>query len=127
VASYILYEDAVGILPAQGILSVLTAIEQVHDLAGVANPVRCHLARLAIERIVRPDPPSGWSGERKADWALLPVEIREEISLRENQRNRALRQAQNRAAELRQSADSADKSISNKPSETEKEVKDHVD
>jgi hypothetical protein len=59
---------------------------------------------------VKADPPRAWSASDKADWALLPIEIREIVTRREEQRDKELRRMQN---------EHAAKMKSNEPSGTE--------
>ena len=85
-----------------------------HDAAGLSNPVRCVLPRMALEGIVKTDPPRSWPSSSKAEWSLLPVDIRHILVEREQQRDTALRRKQNELAEEKKRllADSADKSVS---------------
>jgi len=137
VAAWILDATDLGMSVAN-VLAVLDAVEQAHLVSGQANVVRAALPRLALERIVKTEPPRSWSAASKAEWALLPVDIRYIISEREQQRDSWFRREQNRAAEERKkgkeeggfvektmsdfrqhmiekrlSADSADKTVSN--------------
>jgi hypothetical protein len=46
-------------------------------------------------------PPNSWEKDAKAQWAALPRGLQEYVSFRELERDRAVRRAQNEAAELR--------------------------
>jgi hypothetical protein len=96
------------------VLAILDAVERAHDAAGLSNPVRCGLPKLALERILKTELPRSWPAASKAEFALLPVDIRRVISEREQQRDTALRRKQNELAEEKKRllADSADKSVS---------------
>jgi hypothetical protein len=114
VATYIEDQDRARILGTKFILAILDAVERAHDAAGLANPVRCALPRMAIEQIVKVAPPRAWPKEQKAEWALLPIEIRANLTAREDQRDAWFRKQQNQAAEERKAlANGASKSDGN--------------
>ena len=100
VAAFVLDQNNLGV-PVEQIISVLNAVQEVHDHHSLASPVACRITRAALELVVKTEPPRGWTKAEKADWALLPVDIRSTISRRMRETEIALRRAQNEAAELR--------------------------
>jgi hypothetical protein len=113
VAAWILDATDLGMSVAN-VLAILDAVEQAHSASGLSNPVRCSLPRLALEQIIKVDPPRSWPIQQKAEWGLLPIEIRAAITERENQRCTALRRKMNELADQRKAlANGADKSAGN--------------
>ena len=100
VAAFILDQNNLGV-PVERIVSVLNAVQEVHDAHSLASPVACRITRAALELVVKTEPPRGWTKAEKADWALLPPDIRSIVSRRMRETEIALRRAQNEAAELR--------------------------
>ncbi len=100
VAAFILDQTQLGMAVAN-LLAILEVVERAHDLVGLPNPVRCALPRLALERIIKTDPPRSWPKEEKAQFALLPPDIRHVIAEREKERDAGLRRKQNELAEKR--------------------------
>jgi hypothetical protein len=97
-AMFIMSQAKVGIAPER-IAAEAQAIELLHDQCGLANPMQTRAARWALE--LKIEPPRSWPKEEKAMFAHLPVQIRNIITARENDRERALRRAQNSYAELK--------------------------
>jgi hypothetical protein len=108
VAAYLADEIAQG-MDVQHALALLAAIEAAHDHAGLANPVRTAVARQVLDGVVKVEPPRSWPAADKAEFALLPPEIREVIAKREQERDRALRRAQNELAEERKHLNGGEK------------------
>jgi hypothetical protein len=100
VAAFVLDQNSL-VVPAEQIISVLNAVQEVHDAHSLASPVACRITRAALERVIKTEPPRGWSKAEKADWALLPPDIRSTISRRMREMEIALRRAQNEAAEAK--------------------------
>jgi hypothetical protein len=100
VALWALEQADMGV-PAQQILAQLDAIEQLHDRWGLANPVRTAIVRAALDTIIKIDPPRGWSRAERVQFALLPPDVREIVVEKERLRDKALRRAQNEAAEAK--------------------------
>jgi hypothetical protein len=73
----------------------------LHDKFGLSNPVKTAIVSGALQTVIKTDPPKSWSKEDRVLFAQLPPDIRQIIADRERDRDRALRQAQNRAAEVR--------------------------
>ena len=85
----------------QGVVALLDAVSALHDHHSLANPTQTAAVRTALESIIKSDPPRSWPKEDRASWATLPPDIRQAIARREEQRDQALRQAQNKLAEER--------------------------
>jgi hypothetical protein len=88
------------------ILAQLNAVEQMHARFGLSSPVRSPAVQYALETLIKTEPPRSWSKSEKAEWALLPLPIRNAIARRERDRDLALTRAQNEFAKLRKSAES---------------------
>jgi hypothetical protein len=88
----------------QVVLSLLAAIEAVHDNAGLSNPTKTQAVNAALATIVKAEPPRSWSKEERAEWARLPPGVRHAISRHEGDRDRELRRKQNEYAELKRIA-----------------------
>jgi hypothetical protein len=99
-ATYILNQAKVGVAPER-IAAEAQAIEKLHDQCNLANPLQTRAARLALDQVLKIEPPRSWPKEEKAMFAHLPVQIRHIITARENDRERALRRAQNEYAEAK--------------------------
>jgi hypothetical protein len=113
VAAFIVHEKAEG-TPAQQILSLVEAIAAFHDHHGLANPVATATVRQALEEVIHVDPPRSWPREARAEFALLPPDIRDVIARRESERDAWFRRQQNKVAEERKAlANGADKSAGN--------------
>ena len=117
VAAFILDQTANG-RDAQGCLALLAAIAEVHDVHSLSNPTATTVVRSALESIIKSDPPRGFNHEEKTAWALLAPDIRAAITRRESERDKALRQAQNRLAEERKRLSSG---ADTKPAQTNKD------
>ena len=119
-AAFILDQNNLGV-PVEQIVSVLHAVQEVHDAHSLASPVACRITRAALELVVKTEPPRGWTKAEKADWALLPPDIRSTISRRMREVEVALRRAQNQAAELRKRHNGADETVKHKEVENDSE------
>ncbi len=82
-AAYVAELHALG-HPIQNILAVLAAVTAVHAYRNLADPVNGQV-HVALDLIVRVDPPRSWPKDQKAMFALLPPDIREVIAAREEQ------------------------------------------
>ena len=100
------------------ILTVIEAIEQIHDYHALSNPTRTAPVRAALDQIIKVEPPRSWPSQDKANFARLPTEIRQIISKRETAREKELRRAQNAAAELKKRYAVADEAASSKEEST---------
>jgi hypothetical protein len=108
VAAY-LQDEIAGGMDVQHALALLAAIEASHDAVGLSNPVRTAAVRQVLDGVVKVDPPRSWPAADKAEFALLPPEIREVIAKREQERDRALRRAQNELAESKKQLNGGEK------------------
>ena len=117
VAAFILDQTANG-RDAQGCLALLAAIDDLHQHHGLASPVHTQVVRAALETFLKTAPPRSWNNEERAEFALLPPDIRHAIARREAERDKALRLAQNRLAEERKRLSSG---ADTKPAQTNKD------
>jgi hypothetical protein len=117
VAAFVLAQHELG-ATAQVILSILAAVEALHNFHGLSNPVQTAIVRAALDTIIKVDLPRGWSVSERVEFALLPPDVRQIILDKERLRDKAVRRAQNEAAELRKRHSGAE----TKPVQTEKEV-----
>jgi hypothetical protein len=93
------------------LLPTLRAIEAVHDFFGAANPVATEAVKSAVaemfnddlaDLIVTPkDAPRSWPKNEKILFSVLPKELQAIIGRRENERDQAVRSAQNEVSNLR--------------------------
>ena len=124
-ATFILSQSTVGVAPER-IAATAQAIELLHDHYGQSNPIQTRAARWALEQVLpQTDAPRSWPAAEKAQFAHLPVQIRNVIANREQDREKTLRRAQNEAGELRRLIKTA---AEIKPVETsnEKDVQQHA-
>jgi hypothetical protein len=89
---------------ALGIARLWPAVQEIsrlHVSAGLADPTRGETVAQAISDVARIDPPRSWPGEQKHKFKLLPYDIQAFVAAHEQQREKALRRAQNAAAATR--------------------------
>jgi hypothetical protein len=82
-------------------MALLAAIEAAHDSHSLSNPTATAVVRQALDKIIKSEAPRSWDKEQKAEWAKLPPEIREAITMRENDRDAAVHRKMNDIAKLR--------------------------
>jgi len=82
-------------------VDTLLAIERLHDIHNLPNPVTTAVVRAALASIIDFEPPRSWSLQEKAKFIEIPAEAREIIARRTKQRETELRRVQNELAELR--------------------------
>lgn len=112
-AAYILHQASEGI-PADRVVAEVSAISQLHDYYGFANPVATASARFVLGQVLQVEPPRSWTRLEKGMFNQLPPEIRAAIARRETEREKITRRAQNLAAELsKRLPDGADKPVIN--------------
>jgi hypothetical protein len=97
VAAFLLEQHALG-ASAQVVVAMLAAIEAIRQYHMLSNPCATAVVNAALDQIVKVEPPRSWNKDEKAEWAKLSPLVREAISRREKDRDRALRIAQNKAA-----------------------------
>jgi hypothetical protein len=111
VAAFIFHEVANG-RDVQGVLAIAASITAAHDMHNLSNPVATAAVRRALEKIVKAEPPRSWNKDERASWALLPPEIRQTITKREDDRDAAVHRKMNEIAKLRKRLEGeADKPI----------------
>ena len=81
---------------AQVILAMLAAVQELHDYHNLSNPCATRVVNLALEQVVHPQIPRSWNKEERAEWAKLPLPVRDAIARRENDRDKELRRLQNK-------------------------------
>jgi hypothetical protein len=86
-AAFILSQAKVGIAPER-IVAEAAAIEKLHDQYNLANPLQTRTARFALDQVLKIEPPRSWPKEEKAMFTHLPVQIRNIIAKREQDRER---------------------------------------
>jgi hypothetical protein len=101
------------------VLEMLAAIEKLHALNGLSNPVATPIVGRALESVLKIEPPRSWHTKDKAAFAMLPVQMREIIANHERRREKELRRGQNELADLRKQQQAA---AEPKPAEQHKET-----
>jgi hypothetical protein len=96
----------------QGIVSLLAAVDDLHQHHGLASPTHTQVVRATLDNIIKVDPPRSWPAAEKAEFARLPPTIREIIAKRENNRDRELRRKRSEFAELKRHALAAESALS---------------
>jgi hypothetical protein len=120
VAAFVIDRHSDGV-PAQQILALLEAISAAHNYHGsLADPCAAQIVRQALSETIHIEPPRSWSRADRELFIALPPDVRSVLARREQERDAALRRAQNALAEEKKRllADSADKSVSNIEKET---------
>jgi hypothetical protein len=84
------------------VFDTLEAIAALHDRHGLSNPTATVAVRLAVCAIAEMKPPRAWNKQEKLLFGCLPPEIAYAVSRCERAREKGLRQAQNKLAEVRQ-------------------------
>ncbi len=69
--------------------------------AALASAKAAEAAAKELKRLGLPGPPRGWDGPHKFMWFQLSPELKKYTTAREDDRDRALRKAQNQLAKLR--------------------------
>ena len=83
------------------IFATAQAIERLHDRAMLSNPVATFVCRNELSRLYEISPPRSWAKVHHPLWASLSVEVRQIIENYAGLASKAVRKAQNEAAELR--------------------------
>jgi hypothetical protein len=76
-------------------------ISRLHVSAGLADPTLGGAVAAAVSAVARIDPPRSWPDQQKLSFKLLPYDIQIFVAAHEQQREKALRRAQNDAAAAR--------------------------
>jgi hypothetical protein len=88
-----------------GIERLWTAVQEVsraHVAHGLADPTLGGVAAAAINNIAAIAPPRSWPDDRKQRFKSLPYDLQAYVAAHEEQREKALRRAQNAAAAIKQ-------------------------
>jgi hypothetical protein len=124
VAAFVQWQTDLKV-PKEQIGATLSAIEALHNVAALGNPIATPVVRITTAASTI-SPPRSWTRAEQDAFRELPVELQRTVSRREKDREVQLRRLQNEAAELRrQMADAAPKTADNTERETTngKEVK----
>jgi hypothetical protein len=112
VALFVLEHQKDGL---ETVLAHLADISGSHCDAGLADPTTSYPATAALNKIARVEPPRSWDADGRALFLGLPYAVQRFVLKRETERDVALRQAQNRLAEERKSANATKETISENP------------
>lgn len=77
-------------------------ISRLHVSIGLADPTLGGVAAAAVSELAGIQPPRGWPADQKQRFKSLPYDVQLYVASHEVQRERALRRAQNEAANARQ-------------------------
>jgi hypothetical protein len=114
VAAFILDHAALA-ADSQVLLSMVQAIDALHQYHGLNSPIHTAAVYAALEQVVRTEPPRSWPKAERAMFAMLPPDIRHIIALRQEQQDREIRKLHSKVArqleELRQNMNGADTKI----------------
>lgn len=77
-------------------------ISKMHLALGLADPTLGGVAAAAISDVAAISPPRSWPNDRKQRFRSLPYDLQVYIAAHEERREKALRRAQNEAANARQ-------------------------
>jgi hypothetical protein len=77
-------------------------ISKAHVSLGLADPTLGGVAAAAISNVAGVSPPRSWPNERTRRFRSLPYDVQVYLASHEEQRDRAVRRAQNEAAVARQ-------------------------
>jgi hypothetical protein len=99
VAAYVQYQQDQGV-NRHVIAECLEAIEQLHFAAAMANPCATPVVRKTTGGSTI-EAPRSWKADEKLSFYELPTEIQAVLARREQDRESALRRAQNEYAELK--------------------------
>jgi len=77
-------------------------ISKIHVTLGLADPTLGGVVAAAVSEVVGIAPPRSWPTDCKQRFKTLPYDLQVYVAAHEEQREKALRRAQNEAASLRQ-------------------------
>lgn len=77
-------------------------ISKMHVALGLADPTLGGVVADAIDGVARVPPPRSWPDDRKLRFKALPYDLQVFVAAHETRREKAIRQAQNDAASVRQ-------------------------
>lgn len=79
----------------------LRTLSAAHTSQGLADPCCAYQVTEALSRLVQVEPPRSWPKEKQLLFACLPEAIQQYLSIREKDRDTAIRRSQNDAASWR--------------------------
>jgi hypothetical protein len=80
---------------------ILQEVSRAHRRQGVADPTMGPPVSLAMNELSRIEPPRSWPAGMKRRFLELPYDLQVYVNVREAERDRAVRQAQNAASASR--------------------------
>jgi hypothetical protein len=98
VALYVLQNRHVGL---SDLVELVDQIGAAHVATGMADPTTTYPVPAMLSRIAQINPPRSWPAEEKQRFLALPYATQTYLCKREGERDRAVRQAQNEAADAR--------------------------
>jgi hypothetical protein len=109
---------------AASIRQMVAAIDVLHDNNGFAPPGASSLVRFALGKLKPVDPPRSWTKDEMAMFTTLPAEIQSVIHRRDKDREKYVRNEQNKLAQERKELKELKRhdSAETKPVELEKET-----
>jgi hypothetical protein len=94
--------NGIAELGVERVWAEIQSISRKHYTIGLPDPtLGAGLVTSAINAISKIDPPRSWPREQSARFLSLPYDIQRQIIVRETERDKAVRKAQNEAADLR--------------------------
>lgn len=99
-----LVADWLNTLDTEHLEAACRSVEVVCDHQFLSNPCATLAVRIVLERRLRTECPRSWTKDDRLVFATLPPEIRSIVLRRENERDTALRRAQNQLAAKRKPA-----------------------
>lgn len=85
-------------LGIERVWSAVQEISRLHVSIGLADPTLGGMAAAAISDLAGIDPPRSWPQIHRQRFRSLPYDLQAYVAVRESQREKALRRAQNEAA-----------------------------
>lgn len=85
----------------EDLIAATQEVSRLHTRNGLADPCTSQVTA-AFHAIAPIDPPRSWPKDQKACFAELPYGLQKYVAAHEDQRERAIRRAQNEAATARQ-------------------------
>lgn len=101
VAVWVRHMGALG-LSEEKIAAALTAVAELHDSRGLANPCATAPVRAELTRMLELKPPRSWRRAEQLLFSELPAEIRLAVERRERQRDTELRRLQAKVHQLKE-------------------------
>jgi hypothetical protein len=92
---------------ADALVGVMAGVARAHLAAGVADPTSDWQVNAVLQRIVRCVPPRSWPKEKKLEFMRLPIDLQVWVAKRDEERDRAVRMAQQNASHWRKQLQAA--------------------